>query len=105
MLTALSVHNCDTIGVARIFDWGGWGRKGVGRKIFRGGEPIRMEPVLTTKNGRIFEIWELLERVGHGPPLPPLADAHGGAGPNHKSHAMTSSEIYNKGIFCGVNTS
>ena len=55
--------------------------KGVGRKIFRGG-PIRMEPVLTTKNGRIFEIWELLERVcenpggGHGPPLPPLADAH-----------------------------
>ena len=41
-----------------------------------------MEPVLTTKNGRIFEIWELLERVcenpggGHGPPLPPLADAH-----------------------------
>ena len=42
-----------------------------------------MEPVLTTKNGRIFEIWELLERVcenpggGHGPPLPPLADAHG----------------------------
>ena len=51
--------------------------KGVGRKIFRGG-PIRMEPVLTTKNGRIFEIWELLERVcenpggGHGPPCPPL---------------------------------
>ena len=43
-----------------------------------------MEPVLTTKNGRIFEIWELLERVcenpggGHGPPLPPLADAHDG---------------------------
>ena len=42
-----------------------------------------MEPVLTTKNGRIFEIWELLERVcenpggGHGPPLPLLADAHG----------------------------
>ena len=55
--------------------------KGVGRKIFRGG-PIRIEPVLTTKNGRIFEIWELLERVrenpggGHGSPLPPLADAH-----------------------------
>ena len=50
--------------------------KGVGRKIFRGG-PIRMEPVLTTKNGRIFEIWELLERVcenpggGHGPPPAP----------------------------------
>ena len=58
-----------------------WG-KGVGRKIFRGG-PKRIEPVLTTKNGRIFEIWEVLERVrenpgeGHGPPLPPpLADAH-----------------------------
>ena len=45
---------------------------------FSGGGPIRMEPVLTTKNGRIFEIWELLERVcenpggGHGPPCPPL---------------------------------
>ena len=41
-----------------------------------------MEPVLTTKNGRIFEIWELLERVCENPggamatPLPPLADAH-----------------------------
>ena len=49
--------------------------KGVGRKIFRGG-PIRMEPVLTTKNGRIFEIWELLERVCENPgggPWPPPA--------------------------------
>ena len=51
--------------------------KGVGRKIFRGG-PIRMEPVLTTKNGRIFEIWELFERVcenpggAMAPPCPPL---------------------------------
>ena len=37
-----------------------------------------MEPVLTTKNGRIFEIWELLERVcenpggAMAPPCPPL---------------------------------
>ena len=50
------------------------------QKNFQGG-PIRMEPVLTTKNGRIFEIWELLERVCENPggamaPLPPLADAH-----------------------------
>ena len=40
-----------------------------------------MEPVLTTKNGRIFEIWELLERVCENPggamaPPAPLADAH-----------------------------
>ena len=30
--------------------------KGVGRKVFKGG-PVRIEPVLTTKNRRIFEIW------------------------------------------------
>ena len=41
--------------------------------------PIRIEPILTIKNGRIFEFWNVQERVcenpgggGHGP----LADAH-----------------------------
>ena len=27
------------------------------QKILHGGRPIRIEPVLTTKNERIFEIW------------------------------------------------
>ena len=31
--------------------------KGVCRKFFRG--PTRIDPELTTKNGRIFEIWEV----------------------------------------------
>ena len=51
--------------------------KGVGRKIFREG-PIRIEPILTTKNGRSFEIWKVLERKRENPgwamalPCPPL---------------------------------
>ena len=54
--------------------------KGVRRKIFRGG-PIRIEPALTTKNGKIFEIWEVLEKVCENPgwalALPaPLTDVH-----------------------------
>ena len=28
-----------------------------------------------------------------------------GGGPNHKSHAMTSSEIFKKGTFCGAKIS
>ena len=28
-----------------------------------------------------------------------------GGGPNHKSHAMTSSEIFEKGTFCGAKIS
>ena len=28
-----------------------------------------------------------------------------GGGPNHKSHAMTSSEIFEKAIFCGAKIS
>ena len=41
---------------------------------------MRLEPVLITENGRIFEIWKVLETVcenpGGMPTPPPLADAH-----------------------------
>ena len=36
------------------------------QKIFQRGA-IKIEPVLTTKNGRIFEIWEINERVCENP--------------------------------------
>ena len=53
------------------------------QKIFQGGGNKNRE-VLTTKNGRIFWIWKVKERVCENPgggtmaPLspPPLADAH-----------------------------
>ena len=46
-------------------------------ETFSGGAPIRVEPVLITKSGRIFEMWEVKERGsknpgrGHGFPTPP----------------------------------
>ena len=59
--------------------WKFLSRQGRRQKIFQGG-PIRIEPVLTSKNEGIFELWEVLERVCENPegtmalpcPLPPL---------------------------------
>ena len=46
------------------------------QKNFQDG-PMRIEPVVTTKNGRIFVVWEVKERLcknqgGAWPPAPPL---------------------------------
>ena len=42
--------------------------KSVGRKFFKERVgAIRVEPVLTTKNKIVFEIWEVLERVCENP--------------------------------------
>ena len=51
-----------------------------------------IEPVLTTKNGRIFEIWKVFERVCENPggawpfpASPPHSDAH--------AHLATRNEV------------
>ena len=53
-------------------------RQGCWQKNFQGGGAIGIKPVLTTKNGRIFEICkrEYVKSWGAMPPLLSLADAH-----------------------------
>ena len=69
------------------------GRQGHWQKIFQGGGAIKIKPLLTTTNRRIFEIWEVYDRVCTNPgvarpPLPPLADAHGGSDQLRTGHSI-----------------
>ena len=89
-------------------------KQGRRQKIFKGGGAIRTGPVLTTKNGRIFEIWSVKERVCENPggawpfPAPPCRRPWAEdlfffqRTPQNSSKTMDlrAEDLFN--IFCGI---